>query len=346
MADLNGGSTISELDLAWERFHAVSHVWGGGFSNHGPMAVEALGALGHASLIPGFVERYAPRLPPAGPGEFADRRDAFEVELAGRRWRDVVAEQVPPLLPGAFAAAGHGLLRTAHAVRALEAQETPIRTRELAHGLAVWATGFQELPGTPGAAPQPGAACLADLAPVPEAKRSGVAFTEQVRALDAHPAYEAWVAALDLSAEPAASLDALIREAAALYLDHPHARIAYCHAITVPAAVRLLAPLLPEAAVREAVGRAYQAAGALHAVMYSPCDPERVDAASRAERDEAIRMASVPEETRYRAACSLDDHAIKLAEACLREDARAPSEVLRIAAADAALHMGGPQRSC
>ena len=48
----------------------------------------------------------------------------------------------------------------------------------------------------------------------------------------------------------------------------------------------------------------------------------------------------------YRAACSLDDHAVKLAEACLREDAAAPDPGLRLAAADAALHLGGPQRSC
>ena len=40
------------------------------------------------------------------------------------------------------------------------------------------------------------------------------------------------------------------------------------------------------------------------------------------------------------------DHAVKLAEACLREDALSPDPALRLAAADAALHLGGPQRRC
>ncbi len=64
------------------------------------------------------------------------------------------------------------------------------------------------------------------------------------------------------------------------------------------------------------------------------------------ERSAAERIAENPAEIRYRAACSLDDHAVKLAEACLREDALSPDPALRLAAADAALHLGGPQRRC
>ena len=97
---------------------------------------------------------------------------------------------------------------------------------------------------------------------------------------------------------------------------------------------------VPEAAVLEAVGRAYQAAGALHAVSYAPCAPDA------GEWWAVERLAGDPREIRYRAACSLEDHAIKLAEAALREDALAPDRALRLAAADAALHMGGSQRSC
>ena len=71
--------------------------------------------------------------------------------------------------------------------------------------------------------------------------------------------------------------------------------------------------------------------------------PRAIDAAERAA---AERLAGSRAEIRYRAACSLDDHAVKLAEACLREDAAAPDSGLRLAAADAALHLGGPQRRC
>ena len=354
--EIERGVSISELDIAWERFHQTALEFGGGLSNHGPMAAEALEALGHPSLIPGFVDRYAPRLPPAQPGtplSAGERARAlgvpersedwiatWELELADRAWEELVAEVVPGLLPGAFASAAHGLLRTSHAVRALGASDTLVRRRELAHGLGVWAGTYQELPGTPANATQSGTRRLADLQPVPEAARVEGAFTDQVGALSAHPSFGVWVEALDLDEDPEALLGELVREAAALYLEHPHARIAYCHAVTAPAAVRVLAPLLPEAAVLEAVGRAYQAAGALHAVSYAPCVPDA------GEWRAVERMAGDPLEIRYRAACSLEDHAIKLAEAALREDALAPDRALRLAAADAALHMGGSQRSC
>ncbi|MDH3685506.1 MAG: questin oxidase family protein [Myxococcales bacterium] len=344
------------MDIAWERFHQTGLEWGDGFANHGPMAAQALEALGHPSLIPGFVDRYAPRLPPAQQGHplaederagalgvserSADWVATWEQELARRPWPEVVAEVVPGLLPGVFASAAHGLLRTMHAVRGLAETDTPVRRRELAHGLGVWAGTYQELPGTPGSAASAGSRRLTDLAPVSEALRSGGAFTERVGALDSHAAYAEWVAALDLEGEPGGLLSELVVEAAGLYLQHPNARIAYCHAVTAPAAVRVLAPLLPGDAVRQAIGRAYQAAGALHAISFAPCPPDPE------ERSEAERMKDDPRETRYRAACSLDDHAIKLAEACLREDSLAGAPELRLAAADAALHMGGPQRSC
>ena len=54
---------------------------------------------------------------------------------------------------------------------------------------------------------------------------------------------------------------------------------------------------------------------------------------------EAERLAEDPAEIRYRAACSFEEHAIKFSEACLRENALCPDPALRIAAADAALHL-------
>jgi hypothetical protein len=51
-------------------------------------------------------------------------------------------------------------------------------------------------------------------------------------------------------------------------------------------------------------------------------------------------VAECPDEIRYRAACSVEEHSIKLTEACLREDEIRPDERLRQAAADAALEIG------
>jgi len=56
--------------------------------------------------------------------------------------------------------------------------------------------------------------------------------------------------------------------------------------------------------------------------------------------EQVLAAENAPDEIRYRAACSLEEHAIKLAEACLREYALRPDPVLRRAAADAALEMG------
>ena len=49
----------------------------------------------------------------------------------------------PPPLPA------HGLLRTAHALRALQDAETPLRIEELGAALAYWAAYYRRLPGVP-----------------------------------------------------------------------------------------------------------------------------------------------------------------------------------------------------
>ena len=54
---------------------------------------------------------------------------------------------MPRLAPGLMAAATHGWLRTAHAVRGLGRRQTPERLAELARGLAYWAARYQEVPG-------------------------------------------------------------------------------------------------------------------------------------------------------------------------------------------------------
>ncbi len=52
------------LDAALTRLHTTDPEFGGGLSNHGPMAAEALEALGAPQQIPTFVDRYASRLSP------------------------------------------------------------------------------------------------------------------------------------------------------------------------------------------------------------------------------------------------------------------------------------------
>jgi hypothetical protein len=241
-------------------------------------------------------------------------------------------------LPGLFAGAAHGLLRVAHAVRALEASDTPTRRRELGLGLAYWAARHQELPGVPGRNAEPGFgpdACFAAAAVVPAAQRRPGLFFDAVGSLHGTDAGDAFVDVVERfdaeSESPDALVHVLCRIAAENYLANPQARIAYVHCLTAPSALRLLAPFLDDTLRRRAIGLALQASLALHVVSSGGSPP--------AVAPEVLRLAEDEAEIRYRAACSLEEHAIKFVEACLREDAIRPAPVFRLAAADAAIHL-------
>lgn len=354
---------MSNLDEALERFLLVDFEYAGGFANHGPMAVEALESIGHQALIPAFVDSYAPRLPLVRTGRSlrpeervaalgrperaVDWAADFEEALSSGDWRSVAIPTVAELLPGLFAAAGHGLLRAVHAMRALEREDNSIRRRELARGLAYWSARFRRLPGEPGVHAGRGGSDAAAVASDPGTFLQAMArlevrpgsretFDEAVRHLDGHAAFRAAIEgmALPYETDVDAFLAATCRAAAGLYIAHPDARIAYVHAVTIPSAMRWLAARLSPAAARRGAGYALQAVAALHAVMGGT--------PARADVDEEVARASESwDEIRYRAACSLDEHAVKLAEACWREDRLGPDPILRLAAADAALRLVG-----
>jgi hypothetical protein len=340
----------SDLDQALARFQQTDLEWGGGLANHGTMAAEALAVLGHPSLIQGLVDVYAPRVPPLRSGEpipASERAEAlgrperlpdwvatYDREIERRPWLELLEEELPSLLPGLFAGAAHGLLRVAHGVRAVQAMDTPVRRREIALGLAYWAGRYQELPGVPASSPRAGQGVAETFAAVPvvppERRRPGL-FFDAVRVLD--DAFAAVIAGFDpAESDPEVLLHEICRESASLYLAHPGARIAYVHCLTAPSSLRLIGPLLAPAQRVVAVGYALQAALALHAVSAG----ETADG----EDAEVDRLAAGdPREIRYRAACSVEEHAVKMAEACLREHALAPDPVFLRAAADAAVHL-------
>jgi len=353
---------VTDLDLALERFQLGDFEYGGGLANHGPMAAEALVALGHPALLVGLVHSYSPRLPPLRSGtpipeaeqaaalgcrdRLPDWLATFEARMLGRPWRDLLRQALPALVAGLAGAATHGLLRTAHAVRALEAEESSARRRELAFGLAYWAGRYEQLPGRPGACPVAGrgpAELLKGIAPIPLERRGGAMLSESLLRLAADAEFIAAVESLDLdSAEPSAFLSALCASAAGLYLANLHARIAYVHAVTGPSALRLLIPYLSREDLRCGLGVALQVSAALHAVSARIPGAEGQDVVIENPDMEIEKVAKSRAEIRYRAACSLQEHAIKFAEACLREDAIAPDARLRLAAAEAAVRLTAP----
>jgi hypothetical protein len=134
-----------------------------GLSNHLPMALQALQALGAGEArMRQFYAVYARRFEGLSPPEpaapvddwlalrgrpqgFATLRASFERALARDGETAVLRRVLPALLPGVAAAAFHGAIRTAHALQAGH-------RRELAAALAYWAWRWQPLPAPPAAA--------------------------------------------------------------------------------------------------------------------------------------------------------------------------------------------------
>ena len=150
------------LDEAYNRLHKTGPEFRGWLSNHGPMAVEAMFRRGQGDVVQRWLDRYMRRLEPVPPvtGPIGDdwhhalgdvRRAAdwtryFEDILTEQPWQMTLNTWWRRLLPGIAAGATHGVIRVGHAVRALLTDgASPIRVRELAHGLAYWAARWKPI---------------------------------------------------------------------------------------------------------------------------------------------------------------------------------------------------------
>jgi hypothetical protein len=253
------------------------------------------------------------------------RRQAAETD-----WRTLLRRWWPRLLPGLAASATHGVIRTAHAIRSLQVagdRPDPLLIDELAQGLGFWAARYETLPGRPQ---------LTGHLPAVEATRrlprmepsmpsDGPGVSGRLRALrrldGLAEAYDEWVA----PPTPDEALDELIGAAARVVAARPDAPIAFCHAVTAPAAVRLVLPLLSPDQQRASVAASWQVVGGIVAAFASP----RMDAeALVAEADPELLLT----ELNGRAIEHGDEHVIKLTEAAEREFARSGDSTLLVAA--------------
>ncbi|WP_051974540.1 questin oxidase family protein [Cupriavidus necator] len=229
----------STFDEALERLRGTgSEIAGGGAPNHGPMAAEALVALGREDVVVAWAGRYRRKLDamplPRSPitaecwaealgaiERFPDWVAFFHAQLTEAPWRTVFTEWIGRLLPAAPSAGGHGFLRTAHALRALANTETPLRVEELGVALAYWAAYYRKLPGTPRLA---GALQLGDaLGRIPlflsGQARPGMPREVYLRVMQARR--EEFSRAVDRAAEPESverALSSLTEAGARLYL--------------------------------------------------------------------------------------------------------------------------------
>jgi hypothetical protein len=334
----------SVLDDALERLRHTGPEAADGAPNHGPMAAEALVALGYDDDVPQWVDDYRRQLGPMPetllPLTTQTWRDAlgsrrrvgdwvvfFRRQLSQASWQAVLTAWFPRLISGVMAHGTHGLIRTAHAVRALDAAETPLRVEELAAALGYWAAYYQELPGVPHLT----GTCAIDqaLEQIPRLGRDydrRVTPPEFVRGLDTHPDFPRSVDALAAPETIAAALGTLTEVGARLYLTQASRYpLIFIHAVTGPAALRWLLPHLSAARQHTAFAYVWQAVAAWTATFASPA-PMAVgpDDLPPAAASEIVAQAV---DTR-------DPHAIKFVAACLQEYRLNPRPVYLQAALD------------
>ena len=339
--------TDQVLLAALERLRGTGPEFHGFLANHGPMAAEALTRIGGDDVVEGWVDRYRLRLqdapeiirgidPEDWPHHLGDEHligdwtALLRSEAQEMGWRDLLLRWWPRLLPGLAASATHGVIRTAHAVRSLQEaddHQDPLLIDELAQGLGSWAARYQPLPGNPGlAGPLDAVAATRALPRLdPAVPSDGPGVGGRLRSLVRLDGFgeglDGWGAPLG----PDAALDGLIAAGARVLVAREDAPIAFCHAVTAPAAVRLVLPELPMVLQVRSVAAAWQAVGGIVAAFASP----RIDR-------EATAVDAYPEallaELGPRAAEHGDEHVIKLAEAAMREYARSGDATVLVAA--------------
>jgi hypothetical protein len=250
----------------------------------------------------------------------------FRARLAERPWPEVVGLWWPRLLPGLPAGAGHGVIRTGHAVRAIAEKNTPERLDELACGLGYWAARYQELPGSQrfaGRRELP--AAWATLPKLATSQGFEAVVRIRLEALDLLPEFAGEVDDVRRPADPHQALSVITTLAAQAYLtDDHHKFMAIIHALTVPAAVRLVLPHLPAEQVWPSVAGAWQFTAAVRSAY-----------GTGRRSPEVLPITPVGYEVLAdRAIATGDPHAIKYVEACRREDELAGDPIYAQVATD------------
>ncbi len=345
----------SVLDATLEIMAPMGPDLGNGLSNHAPMAIEAMCAMGRPDAVMPWFEHYRRGLAPrparvaqltdhswrAALGDVRRTGDWFEFfrnELEEQPWPAVIDRWTARLAPGLMAAATHGVIRTGHATRALALEDTPARRRELADGLAYWAADYMVLPagrhrdGAVRAMPSRAIAGVQMLPPEIRRRNLG-ALTDALAQLDSFSPFKDTLDAVDPTGDASAFISDLTATFARVFLANAHnayTTIAFVHAVTGPSALRPLLPYLRDTTAHAAVAYGWQAAAAMYTTFGTRANLGRIetDAVKVLDEDGLIERAI---------ACG-DEHAIKFTEVCLREHAFNPDPAF-LAAAGHAINM-------
>ena len=345
----------SALDETLEIMAPMGPDLSNGFSNHAPMAIEAMCAMGRGDAVMPWFARYRRRLAPrcarvarltddnwrAALGDARRTEDWFEFfrnELEERRWLAALNKWTARLAPGLTAAATHGVIRTGHATRALALEDTPARRRELADGLAYWAADYMALPASPHrdstvrVMPSKAIARV-QMIPLEIRRGNSGSLTDALKRLDSFEPFKDTLEAVDPTGDASAFISDLTATFARVFLANArdaYTTIAFVHAVTGPSAVRPLLPYLRDTTARAALAYAWQTAAAMYATFGTRADLGRIETDKVTVSDEEGLIE--------RAIASGDEHAIKFTEVCLREHAFNPDPAY-LAAAGHAIHI-------
>ncbi|MEV6028350.1 questin oxidase family protein [Streptomyces sp. NPDC052036] len=317
---------ISVLDEGLHRLRHTGPEYTGTLTNHGPMVIEALTALGRPDAVQPWLSGYLPQLDsqPAcfQPIERATWRRAlgdvrrvtdwqlfFRAELSENNWLTTATTWWSRLLPGVAAGATHGIIRTSHALRSMAEFPSDERLRELAGALAYWAARYTELPGSPAAT-----GCLSLRQAVcrlplhPNGVHPGL-IRDRLDSLSVVPGFPEAVSALHSPASPDQGMTELAEMFAELFVTYGRQwPTAFVHAVTAPVAASSVLHLLPPELQRHTHDHLWQLAAALY-TAHAPTTPIQPLPADN---------PPVPADLTDQAVTNGDEHAIKLTEACLR----------------------------
>lgn len=286
---------VALTDAALRRLLATDIDYGVGFSNHGPMCVEALEHLGQTNHLDAYLRANIPKLTAKAP-------DAEPVD----DWPTFISEQAGPLARHAGAEAGHGLLRFAHAVRAIERADTEVRRADLDEAARYWAAS----PGLEGRSALDGNRSLNEvLQSLPRRAATpfdGALSTALITAAD-DPAVAREVTSLAAPDAVAGLFDDLALAAADRFMANDGlAKFTFIHGVTVPTMAQQLLPYLDEHHIAELT--AAVATFVLCAVAaFDNGEPAPTVPSPTIDRNELAEAA----------AASAEDHTIKFTDACL-----------------------------
>ncbi len=330
--------SYASLDDALEILVGSGIALKNGNSNHAPMVAEALCAMGRPEAVTPWIARYRERLLPRPAATDAIRgedwrpalgdRDRFtdwalflHQELQQAPWHEVLDRWTKRLAPGFCGAATHGVIRVGHAVRSLEAAETPARLRELADALASWAATYQELPSADHAADGATAPrqAIARVAVIPQEKRRNLGnITASLAMLDDFPEFAPAIGLLDVTGDMDRLLAELSEVFALVHLANANdvlTTIVFIHGVTSLAALGSIIPRVSEDTARLVLRYAWQSGCALYA-----CFGGGKAIAEKLEPGQEGDATLID-----RAVANGDEHVIKFTEACLRRQTLRPS---------------------